>query len=105
MHHPYQLAIAITLAIIAETAIMLPFARFLTTGWFAKRRDILDGLSGSACRAYFACSGAVKRRRKGRSAPRSWQYMTAGGCSGTPGSVGGNGAWLLGTALPRARIY
>jgi hypothetical protein len=53
MHHPYQLAIAITLAVIAETAIMLPLVRFLTTGWFAKRRDILDGLSGGACRAYF----------------------------------------------------
>lgn len=62
MNHPYQLAVAIALAVIAEIAMMLPLIRFLSTGWFAKRRDVLDGLSDEACRAYFerfSCSREI----------------------------------------------
>jgi len=54
MNHPYQTSITVLLVLIAELALMLPVIRFLTTGWFAKRRDILDSLDENACRAYFA---------------------------------------------------
>lgn len=54
MDHPFHLPVSIVLAVIAEVAIMLPLLRFLTTGWFAKRRDVLDGLNDEACRAYFS---------------------------------------------------
>lgn len=61
MNHPYQLTIASALALIAEIAIMLPLIRFLTTGWYAKRRDVLDGLSSDACLAYFERFSCAKR--------------------------------------------
>jgi hypothetical protein len=54
MAHPYHALIAVLLVVIAELALMLPVVRFLTTGWYAKRRDILDSLDANACRAYFA---------------------------------------------------
>ncbi|WP_207221182.1 hypothetical protein [Pseudoduganella lutea] len=66
IYHPYQVAIAIALAIIAEVAIMLPLIRFLRTGWFAKRRDVLDGLSGEACRAYFEMFSCYQEPESGK---------------------------------------
>lgn len=43
----------IALITMALAAVMLPLLRFLSTGWYAKRRDIVDGLNENACLAYF----------------------------------------------------
>lgn len=39
--------------LVGVATLMAPFYRYVTTGWKAKRKDILDGLSDDACQAYF----------------------------------------------------
>jgi hypothetical protein len=47
----YLLAIALILTLVA--ALTMPLFRFLVTGWEAKRKDIVDGMSNDACYRYF----------------------------------------------------
>lgn len=47
------MTITVFLIVTVEIAIMMPFWRYLTKGWAAKRKDIMDGLSNEACHAYF----------------------------------------------------
>ncbi len=41
------------LILVSLAGLLLPFARFLITGWAAKRKDIMDGLNEAARTAYF----------------------------------------------------
>jgi hypothetical protein len=49
----WQLALGTLLIAACAAAALVPFMRFVVTGWAAKRKDIMDGLGAEARVAYF----------------------------------------------------
>jgi hypothetical protein len=49
-----KLAVCAALIFIGTFALVMPLIRYVTRGWKAKRRDIMDGLDADARRCYFA---------------------------------------------------
>jgi len=72
---PIHEFVGASLVFVAVAALLAPTARYLTVGWFAKRKDIMDGLGSSARLMYFQMFSPSELPDKTTAAANAFEAM------------------------------